>query len=726
MTKQLDFKKWWQKWSNYKEVPKQLLAEEMADKYGYLLYGGASGGGKSWFLRTYPIKFLLRCFYKYGLKGVRAGLFCEDYPSLWDRHISAIKYGFYPQWLGQYNGQHNEFILDKKYGQGVLAFRNLDDPSKYASAEFALIEVDELTKHPKETFDFLRWRKRWPGLPKTQFIAGTNPAGIGHAWVKQYWLDRNFPTEEKEAQEFYFVGAKADDNKFLDESYTKQLESLPEKLRKAFKDGNWDIFVGQYFTEWNKERHVIPPVPLPVSFKRFRAYDHGRENPACCLWFALDYDGRVYIYRELYARGLNVDQIAPEINRLSESETYEYSVADPAIFAKTGMVGKMGEDTIAQNFARHGIVFIPGSNRRVDGWNLVHQYLQWFEYKPPKILYFSTCLNSIRTIPSLIHDERKPEDIDTRGEDHACFMGGTLIDGIPIEYVGVCTGIREVFAYKVAGRELIATPNHPILTHRGLVNIDALRYDDIIWQKLLFMTVSGGVGIRTAINGLRGVIISVIARLIQAKERDCTGIFGVKHMEKSRKVFIFTILMVIPLITRWVIWGLLTALNTIVFTILLKREEIPERLLQRQSLPHLSGQKLQKEGNEGESLGIKTFIFCLRNLLLQKNVTCVVKYIKQREMEETGFVTTIADRKRFVGLVPVYNLKTKSGMYRANGIVVSNCDALRYGLMSLHERKIPPPKTEVEKILEAKRKQQSDLTKIYSGELYRDSFGRGT
>src|SRR3990167_3653514 len=186
---------WWKKWSNFQT--KQIDAQNAVDKYDYVFYGGSAGPGKSYFLRKYPIKFLIETWHKTGLKGVRAGLFCEDYPALHDRHLSRIPYEF-PKWLGNYNSARHEFILSDRFGGGVVAFRNLDDPSKYLSSEFALIEVDELTKNDKKTFDFLRLRKRWPGIERTKFIGASNPGGIGHDWVKQLWIARNFPSEEKE------------------------------------------------------------------------------------------------------------------------------------------------------------------------------------------------------------------------------------------------------------------------------------------------------------------------------------------------------------------------------------------------------------------------------------------------------------------------------------------------------------------------------------------------
>lgn len=290
------------------------------------------------------------------------------------------------------------------------------------SAEFAAAAIDELTKNERDVFDQLRSIVRWPGITHTPILGATNPGEIGHAWVKKLWIDRIFEDGDPDPLQVYFVKSLPTDNPYNSKGYIEELKRLPEKLRKAYLEGNWDTFAGQYFTEWSREQHTVRPFSLPASWKRFRAYDYGYESPACCKWYALDSDGRVWVYRELYfpdGHKTDAARQAAEIVRLSVDETYEYSIADPSIFSPTGLIDRSGSQTIAESFARNGILFIRGSNRRVDGWELVHRYLYWDEKQKPKLIYFTTCFDSIRTLPTLIHDQRLAEDVDTHGEDHA-------------------------------------------------------------------------------------------------------------------------------------------------------------------------------------------------------------------------------------------------------------------------------------------------------------------
>jgi len=167
-------------------LPKQWEAWDKIWLHRYVLYGGSRGPGKSYWLRRSLLSLHIY-WAAMGLRDVTTGLFCETYPELRDRQISKIKQEF-PLWLGEVKSTQEAglgFYIREDYGGGMIALRNLDDPSKYQSAEFAAIGVDELTKSTKQTFDILRGSLRWPGLPgrheprRDRAPVGQEPVGRG-------------------------------------------------------------------------------------------------------------------------------------------------------------------------------------------------------------------------------------------------------------------------------------------------------------------------------------------------------------------------------------------------------------------------------------------------------------------------------------------------------------------------------------------------------------------
>jgi hypothetical protein len=233
-----------------------------------------------------------------------------------------------------------------------------------------------------------------------------------------------------------FIPSKVSDNRILlqnDPNYINTLKGIGSKeLVRAWLEGDWSVITGAYFDTFETTRngrpwHVIPPVELPDYWPRFSAYDHGFASPFCNLWFAVSDGTMPYIpknalvvYRELYGavgpnegQRLTLKQIAEAIraNELPD-EKLEYRRADPSIFKNEG------GPTIAEELGRFGVYFTKADNNRPAGWQQVRLRLEEYE-GAPLLQIFSTCKHLIRTLPALQHDPTKPEDLDTKSEDHA-------------------------------------------------------------------------------------------------------------------------------------------------------------------------------------------------------------------------------------------------------------------------------------------------------------------
>lgn len=419
----------------------------------YLLYGGAAHGGKSYALRWLALSLGMYYYMKYGIKNVPIGLFSEDYPTLKDRQITKIKREF-PAWLGTLKEDRDEgymFEAAEEYGSFRILLRNLDDPAKYASAEFAAILVEELTKNPVETFEDLRFRLRYTGkkdiknelgeviekkdvvIDEVKFVGATNPGSIGHAWVKKYWIEPNPSDPDPEQDRFFFIRSLPEDNPFTTREYMMQLESMPEAKRKAWKLGSWDVFEGQVFTEWSKNIHVVKPFKIPSEWKRYKAMDWGSNKPFSVGWYAQDFEGHSYLYRELYMNKIDFNRkykVPLTARRLARvildidkktGETYQYCVADPSMWNKTILgeeSAKPEGESIAEQMIEEGLKLIRADNNREHGLERFQDALALMPDGKPEYQVFENCYDTKRTIPALVYDEHNVEDVDTDGEDH--------------------------------------------------------------------------------------------------------------------------------------------------------------------------------------------------------------------------------------------------------------------------------------------------------------------
>jgi hypothetical protein len=387
----------------------------------HLLFGGAAGGGKSDFLLADAL-----ARQEAGGEHWRGVLFRRTYPEL-EEIISRSHELFTGR--GVYHTQTKTWRFENG---STLKLRYLEadtDCYNYQGHQYCWIGFDELGLYPTSfAYDYLKSRLRSPyGIPCVM-RSTANPGGPGHAWVKARWIEGQQPNTlwENDGETYVFIPSKLEDNEILmrnDPGYARRLESLPEHLRRALRDGDWDVFSGQVFSEFRTDRHIIRPTPLGAGWAKFASMDWGYARPFSVGFWAVNRDGRMIRYREWYGckpgepnvgLKLAASQVAAESFSMGAAEGCDQMVADPACWSKID-----DSPSIADKFAAAGWRMTKADNDRLNGLARVHDLLvQTADDGRPMLLVFDGCHAFRRTIPLLVADLKRPEDIDTSGEDH--------------------------------------------------------------------------------------------------------------------------------------------------------------------------------------------------------------------------------------------------------------------------------------------------------------------
>jgi hypothetical protein len=400
-----------------------------------VLYGGAAGGGKSYAL----LADLLRYAHLPDHRALLIRRTLDELTELIDKSKQLYPKAF----PGAVFKESKSMWMFPSGATAWFSYLDRDkDVTRYQGQAFNWIGLDEITHYPTPfVWEYLRSRLRTTNPEIKPYMRCTaNPGGVGGWWVKKMYIDPSPPYEsfaacdidsgevyrwpqshEKAGQPLFqrkFIPARLTDNPYLmqDGQYEAMLRSLPEVERKRLLDGDWEVAEGAAFPEFARPLHVMEPFDIPIGWQRFRSADYGYASPSCVLWGTVDFDGNIYIYRELYGAGYTGERLARLILEMERADpTMAMSILDTSCWNKTGL-----GPSIAETMIRNGVRWVPADRDRISGKVEMHRRLAINEKTgEPKLKIFATCTNLIRTLSSIPTSKTNPEDVDTKADDHA-------------------------------------------------------------------------------------------------------------------------------------------------------------------------------------------------------------------------------------------------------------------------------------------------------------------
>lgn len=389
-------------------TPKQQLFTRARARY--VAYGGARGGGKTHVLRWKAAAGAL------AYPGIRILIVRREYPELEQTVVIPMR-KMIPGEAASYNGTmhmlsfvNGSIIKFGHYGAG--------DELEYQGQEYDWIFLDEATQFTEYQFRVLGACLRGvEKIPRRMYLT-CNPGGVGHHWVRRLFVRRDYREGER-PEDYTFIQATVYDNPHLLASspeYVQQLELLPEDVRAAWLHGDWDAMSGAFFPEVRRETHVVPDFwRIPGAWRKYRVFDYGLDMLAC-LWIAVDFEGRSYVYREVRRSGLIVSEAAALMLELTPAgERIDATIAPPDMWSRQKDSGR----SMAEIFMECGVGIIRAGSSRVQGWMALKEALKPMQGPGdrPGLVFCESCPGILRDMQSIQHDEKRPEDCAVEPHD---------------------------------------------------------------------------------------------------------------------------------------------------------------------------------------------------------------------------------------------------------------------------------------------------------------------
>lgn len=422
-----------------------------------IFFGGAAGPGKSVSLIAAATRFFASPYY-------RARIFRRSRTQATELIIKARR--IVPVAFPGTIWRASEWaFIHPSGGRLELGYlRHDNDLENEQGQEYQFVGFDEICQFPEHQAVYLFSRLRSDhGLP-LQYKGTGNPGGIGHLWVKARYIDQappesifwdhfTTPTGRKLRFSRLFIPARLEDNPTLGDDYEISLSTLDPKTYRALRLGDWDALIGQAFPEFDRRIHVMTweqffdryGYPrIPDHWPRFMSFDWGLSHPFSVGWWTVDPFGRLIRYAEWYGaavdrngrripdKGIHMPTrdiargiLAREAAR-GDAGKIEMRFVDPAMKQHGSSTEGIKGPSLAEIFAEEGLYVTFADNDRIAGKQQMHDRLRIFDLEHPNgeieetpgMFIMENCADWLRTIPVLDLDEKRPEDVDTKMEDH--------------------------------------------------------------------------------------------------------------------------------------------------------------------------------------------------------------------------------------------------------------------------------------------------------------------
>lgn len=423
----------------YIPTPRQAVFHEASKAESgifSILFGGAIGGGKSAAMLHDAI------YNAVNYPGMRIALVRRSYPELEESLIAPLhaEWGSAKALGARWNGTKKTLSFPNGSIINFVYAETVQDVTNIQGGQYQALYVDEGALMPPAVIQQLQERLRGASklIPIIGIRISSNPGGAAHKYLKDRFIT---PTQKgklafaKEpigktgrTRKVAFIKSQLSDNPHLNEDYVDVVDSIEDpQRRKAMRDGDWDAMVGQFFMQWDSTRHVVPSFEISKEWLRYAGIDYGTLDPFACVWVSPDPDGRMWVYREISAPGLQARDQARYILDAEKSagETSVIRVADPSMWGNNGT-----PLSIADSYGLEGCGIYKADHDRTNGWSLCHQYLnegpacpihraKGWKTCPMVHVFEDKCPLFIEQIPALTRNPLKPEDAATLNvEDH--------------------------------------------------------------------------------------------------------------------------------------------------------------------------------------------------------------------------------------------------------------------------------------------------------------------